>query len=133
MKTKHGLLSILLFLAFTLTFSFDSYAQPPKWAPAHGYNAKTRHIYFPDHNFYYDLEKRSYIYLNGGNWSISAKLPSLYASFDLGRAAKIELDLNSDSPQKYNKDHLVKYKGKSPKLGSPGKSKKNKTGNGKKK
>ncbi|GAA4293033.1 hypothetical protein [Aestuariibaculum suncheonense] len=132
MKTKHGFFALLIFLTFTLAFSFEGYSQPPKWAPAHGYNAKTRHIYFPDRNFYYDLQKQSYIYLSGDNWRVSAKLPSLYASFDLGRAAKIELDLNSDSPQRYNNDHLVKYKGKKFK-GSPGNSQKNNSGKGNKK
>ena len=68
-----------------MPYSLDSLGQekgkdgPPPLAPAHGYRAKTRHVYFPDHNFYFDVQKNVYIYLNGSTWKVGAKLPSLYA------------------------------------------------------
>lgn len=44
---------VLVALAFLFFIPQDIFSQgPPPWAPAHGYRAKTRHIYFPDHNVY---------------------------------------------------------------------------------
>ena len=119
MKTKFLLRGLIVIMILTLAFSLDTFGQvkekpkgPPPWAPAHGYRAKTRHIYFPDHNFYFDIQKSVYIYMSGGNWQVSVNLPSIFSGFDLKIAAKVELDLDTDTPQKYNDDHKVKYKGK---------------------
>ncbi len=128
---------ILVLIAFTLSIllASDGYSQskkhgPPSWAPAHGYRAKTKNIYFPDRNFYYNVEKGTYIYLNGGRWQVSVKLPSILSGFNLVTAHKVELDIDTDSPQRYNANHKIKYKGNSGKAKSkshPG----NHHGNGK--
>ena len=129
-----GLVGILI---LTLIFSLDTYGQnkkstkgPPAWAPAHGYRENTRHIYFPDQNVYFDLQKTVYISLSGNNWQIEANLPAVFSGVDLSIAATIELDLTTDTPQKYNSDHKAKYQGKGEKdkakdKSSKGKSKKN--------
>lgn len=96
---------IAIFITPEITF-----AQPPKWAPAHGYRAKTRHIYFPEQNFYYDIQQRSYIYLNSGKWSISVAVPTPFISINLGSAPQIQLDYYGAYPYYYNTDHRVKYK-----------------------
>ncbi|WP_428225102.1 hypothetical protein [Flavobacterium sp.] len=83
---------------------------PPPWAHAHGYRAKTRYVYFPDHNVYYDLQARNYIYLSGRNWEIRANLPTTLFHLNLGRSAQVELDFAGDRPYRYNADHLVRYK-----------------------
>lgn len=85
---------------------------PPNWAPAHGYRAKTRHIYFPDNNFYFDIQKNVYIYLSGDQWKVNIKLPSLFAGIDLKGAVQVELELYTDTPQKYNAEHKFKHKTK---------------------
>lgn len=100
---------------FILVFLFiipqETSAQgPPPWAPAHGYRAKTRHIYFPEHNFYFDVQKRCYIYLNNGKWSVSVSIPTPFASINLSKSTQIELDLASDKPYIHNEIHKVKYK-----------------------
>jgi len=116
MKIKNILIGLLFLLAFTLTLPNDAIAQgkgkggPPSWAPAHGYRAKTRHVYFPDHNFYFDVQKNVYIYLNGGKWQVGIKLPSLYANVNMKLSAKVELELNTNTPQNHNATHKVKYK-----------------------
>ena len=113
MKITFTGIIVILILAFTIPF--DSFGQgkgtpkgPPSWAPAHGYRAKTRHIYFPDQNFYFDIQANKYIYLKGDAWQVSVALPSLYAGIDLKVASKVELELNTDSPQKFNLDHIAK-------------------------
>lgn len=116
MKTRNIFTAIIIITALAFALPPDMLAQgkakggPPPWAPAHGYRAKTRHIFFSDHNFYYDVQKGVYIYMNNGKWSIAVKLPTMFAKVDLNSAVKVELELNTDSPQKYNADHKEKYK-----------------------
>jgi hypothetical protein len=119
MKPKISLIGFVVLLVVIFLTPMDALAQgkekpkgPPNWAPAHGYRAKTRHIYFPDNNFYFDIQKNVYIYLSGDQWQVSIKLPSLFASIDLKGAVQVELELYTDTPQKYNAEHKFKHKTK---------------------
>ena len=139
MKKKNKLTAFLMLLTLILALPLISPAQakkqggPPPWAPAHGYRAKTRHVYFPEHNFYYDVQKGVYIYLNGRNWQVGVNLPFAFADVNLRRAAKVELDLQLDTPQRYNAEHITKYKDKGKSGGSPTKGKIGHPGKGNKK
>ncbi len=82
---------------------------PPPWAPAKGYRAKTRYVYFKDYDVYYDHNKGVYITLSGKNWSVSTKLPAILSRVDLITAVKVDLDFDGDEPQKYHNDHTKKY------------------------
>lgn len=82
---------------------------PPPWAPAHGYRAKTRYVYFSDYNVYYDHERGVYISLGGNNWQITAKLPSILSGVDLTAAVKVDLDFSGDDPQRNNREHKQKF------------------------
>jgi hypothetical protein len=109
MKTlvKSGIIASLLLLISTETI----FAQgPPSWAPAHGYRSQTRHIYFPQHNVYYDMNRQSYLYLNGRNWTVSASVPSIYVGINFGRAAQVELNYGGNDPYRYNQVHVVEYR-----------------------
>jgi hypothetical protein len=115
MKTqtfKSRILRIVVIIALLVTFMLPeaTFAQPPKWAPAHGYRTKTRHIYFPQHNFYYDIQTRNYLYFNNGNWLVSVAIPTPFISINLGRATQIQLDYYGAYPHYYNSTHRVKYK-----------------------
>jgi hypothetical protein len=106
---------VLVALAFLFFIPQDIFSQgPPPWAPAHGYRAKTRHIYFPDHNVYFDLQARTYFYFRNGSWAVSASIPSIYAQVNFRTSRQIELDFYQDRPYRYNSVHVVKYKGKKP-------------------
>ncbi len=110
-KSKLSKLGIVLALVLTTLVTQDIFAQgPPPWAPAHGYRAKVRHVYFPTQNMYYDLQEGVYIYANGGNWSISAALPSVFRNINLGAAVQIGLDFRGDYPQRYNTVHVTEYR-----------------------
>lgn len=114
MKTKKLFLLLAAILSLSFVLSPDIFSQgPPPWAPAHGYRAKTRHIYFPDYNFYFDLRRNVYIYQSGNTWLVSVNLPSPFASVNLRTVHQVEMSLNTDSPQKYNAKHQKKYKVKS--------------------
>ena len=118
MKKYSTFLSFGLFIMMFIGFSISMEAQehkkggPPSWAPAHGYRANTNFIYFPEKNFYFDLEKRSYIHFSAGTWQVSASLPNVFASIDLGNAVQVELALETNSPKKFNTMHVMGYKSK---------------------
>ncbi len=101
---------ITLLATFILPDSTFAHGKPPKWAPAHGFRAKTRHIYFPDHNFYYDIQTNQYLYLNNGNWSVSVSIPRPFISINLSRSVQVQLDFVGSAPYRYNSDHCVRYR-----------------------
>ncbi len=108
--TKSLKIFVIVVLLSLFIIPETSFAQPPKWAPAHGYRAKTRHIYFPEHNFYYDIQAHHYFYLNGVNWSISVAIPAPFISINLSNAVQVQLDYYGAYPYYYNTDHCRKYK-----------------------
>jgi hypothetical protein len=114
MKRK---LLVAALMAIMLAFiAEDALAQkkdgPPPWAPAHGYRAKTRYVYFPQQNIYYDTQRTVYIYINTGNWEIGARLPKGIKAVTLRESRQVELRMGIDNPQKYNVEHVKKYRDK---------------------
>ena len=88
---------------------------PPPHAPAHGYRRKYAYRYYPNDQVYYDVDRRLYFYLAGGNWKVAVALPSS-VHLDLGGYVRLEMD--SDIPYVDNVKHRKKY--------PPGKAKKKK-------
>ena len=117
MKRKN-IFGLLFLIVFMLSPSIAYCGQgnenggPPPWAPANGYRAKTRHIYFPEYNFYFDVQKNVYIYLAEDKWQISVDLPMFYAEINLRNSITVELELDTDKPQQFNAEHKAKYKTK---------------------
>lgn len=71
-------------------------ADPPPWAPAHGYRAKHHkhykknhsYIYYPSSQVYYSPIVRKYYYMNNGTWITSPTAP---LSINLGKSVSIQL------------------------------------------
>lgn len=110
---------LLLCALVSLVLSTEIIAQgksngqgPPPWAPAHGFRAKTRHVYFPEYNFYFDIEKRVYIHFQAGKWTVSSDLPTKLNNINLRNASKFELDIDIDNPQIYNGEHQMRFRPK---------------------
>jgi len=113
MKTNSFILVTIVALTMCLTLPFETLkADPPRWAPAHGYRAKTHHVYFPEQNFYYDTHRNVYIYPDRGRWVTNVQLPSIFLGVNLFNAPKVELEINSDRPYVYNRKHIEMYKQK---------------------
>lgn len=111
MNTKPFRLIFISLIVVLLTLPLESLqADPPRWAPAHGYRAKTRQIYFPDQNFYFDLQRNVFIYFHNGRWVTNVQLPTFYSNVNLFSAPKVELEIRTNQPYRYNKTHVLKYK-----------------------
>lgn len=112
-NSKLGMFIGTLVLVFMLVMPNDAFSQgPPPWARGHSYKTKTRYVYFPDQNMYYDMQRKSYIYASNNNWEVRAQVPSVYVGINLGKSTQIELDFNGDAPQRYNTSHRTVYKTK---------------------
>ncbi len=103
-------------MSVLLAFSVPTFSQsgrgggPPPWAPAHGYRAKTQHVYFPSLNIYFDVHRNSYYFLSGDRWIISHRLPPAIPLPLLRAAPKVELSIITPTPYRFNEQHRVKYK-----------------------
>lgn len=100
-----AILSLVLISSCTGTRSaqddvYTSYSPPP-WAPAYGYRASTRYVFFPEIGVYYDLYQNNYIYPYGNTWVVVQSLPPAYSSYDLRRLRQQQLSHRRD-PQRYN-------------------------------
>jgi hypothetical protein len=72
-------------LAAWLALPSPVLADPPPWAPAHGYRAKQYHyVYYPRHEVYYAPSSQLWFWLDGGNWRVGAGLPTASWSPDSG-------------------------------------------------
>ena len=115
-----------LILAFALAFTLSScgigyyaYDTPvpvtgsinislqPSWGPA-GYDY-AMYYYFPEFNFYYDVERAVFHYLNYGRWVSAKVLPhGRHFPADLHRYYKVVI--NHRNPWNYNRQHKNQYK-----------------------
>jgi len=117
MKTHGKKLHIIAFLGLFIFLADSGFAQGhrggrPSWAPAYGQRAqqvRARHIYFPEYNFYYDLQRDVYIYIDRGGWRITAQIPRFLRYVDLGNSIQVALVLNTDTPFYYNREHRRAY------------------------
>lgn len=96
-------------LAASAGISLPVQADPPPWAPAHGYRAKHAYVYYPEREIYYAPETRMWFWLSGGNWRVGASLPVAYRPYVSVGGVSIELD--TDRPYLEHR-YVVEHYGK---------------------
>ena len=91
-----------------------AYADPPPWAPAHGYRAKHNYVYYPAREVYYAPETRTWFWLSsGGGWHVGASLPHAYVPYT--RTGGVPIVLETAHPYErhtYVVEHYGKHKHK---------------------
>lgn len=100
----------LVFLSISWGQASKPGGGPPPWAPAHGYRAQTQHIYFPSLNIYFDVHRNLYYFLSGNRWIASPRLPMGIPLPVLRVAPKVELNVVTPTPFRFNDQHRVAYK-----------------------
>lgn len=81
---------------------------PPVWGPV-GYT-EMEYYYLPDIEAYYDVRAAQFIYLGGGTWVRSSRLPRQYRNYDLYSGYKVVLnDYHGRTPYVYYNKHSTKY------------------------
>lgn len=103
-----------LLITIVLGMATPALAAPPPHAPAHGYHAKHRYIYYREREIYYAPESRLWFWLDGGDWRFGARLPSIYQQFTSNGVA---IELGSDRPYSEHR-HVVERYGKGSRHGA---------------
>lgn len=87
-------------------------ADPPPWAPAHGYRAKHAYVYYPRGEVYYAPDTRMWFWLSGSNWQAGVSLPSsLQAYVNVGG---VNISLDTDRPYTEHATVVQQYGGEPP-------------------
>ena len=102
---KKVIFALIVAFVFTTTLSSSANAATPPWAPANGYNKKTTHIYLPEQNIYFDLNKNVYLFEENGVWIDSQTLPQKYSGIDFSKSRQMELTVKNEEPYKKIVEH----------------------------
>ena len=79
---------------------------PPSHAPAHGYRAKFRYWYYPSCSVYFDIDRKLYFSLKDNDWQTTVSVPG---HLHLKSDSYVVLEIDTDKPFKYYKEHQKKY------------------------
>lgn len=94
-----------------LALAGPAMADPPDHAPAHGYRAMHRYVYYPEREIYYAPESRLWFWIGDGDWRFGASLPIGYQQYTTGG---VSIELGSERPYTEHVYVTEKY-GKGPK------------------
>jgi len=110
-NSKRNLWKALWLALGILTMSFVlptvTKADPPSWAPAHGYykhHHSYRYYYYPHDQVYYSPVERRYYWQDGTNWTYGNSVPS---TINLGR--HVSVNLGGTPPYTYHDTVIHRY------------------------
>lgn len=87
-----------------------SYNTPPAHAPAYGNRSHHRYHYYPNAEFYFDIDRNMYFYLDSrGEWTFSLNLPLHLRSHLYNGYGYVEFELENDRPYLQHRSHRSKY------------------------
>lgn len=94
MKYSTRILPLFAMALLGMAAASVALADPPPWAPAHGYRAKHQHryVYYPNGEVYYAPERHLWFWLGGNGWQAGASLPLGLRSYVRVGGVTIELD-----------------------------------------
>lgn len=115
MRNKLPDIAAASLLAAWLALPSPVLADPPSWAPAHGYRTKQHHyVYYPRHEVYYAPSSQLWFWLDGGRWRTGADLPGRIVvaglpamSIFLGTERPYEM--NAYVVERYGKGHRNRH------------------------
>lgn len=84
-------------------------ADPPPWAPAHGWRAKHQYVYYPSAEVYYEPASRMWFWLGGDGWQAGVSLPLGLQGYVSAGGVNVALDV--DRPYLQNDDVVRRYGG----------------------
>ncbi|MGH8183268.1 MAG: hypothetical protein ACREPH_06395 [Rhodanobacteraceae bacterium] len=87
-----------------------AWADPPPWAPAHGWRAKRQYVYYPSAEVYYAPDSRMWFWLGGNGWQAGVNLPLALRGYVNVGGVNISLDV--DRPYLQNDDVVRRYGGR---------------------
>ena len=99
----------LLAMAGTTLVAVPALADPPPWAPAHGWRAHHQYVYYPSAEVYYAPDTRMWFWLGGAGWQAGVSLPAALQGYVQVGGVNISLDV--DRPYLRNAEVVRHYGG----------------------
>ncbi|HEX7324951.1 MAG TPA: hypothetical protein VF292_06320 [Rhodanobacteraceae bacterium] len=99
----------LVALAGAAFSTVPAQADPPPWAPAHGWRAHHQYVYYPSAEVYYAPDTRMWFWLGGNGWQAGVSLPAALQGYVQVGGVNISLDV--DRPYLHNMDVVRRYGG----------------------
>lgn len=108
MKTARIAAMVALALAGAGLVATPALADPPPWAPAHGWRAKHQYVYYPSAEVYYEPASQMWFWLGGNGWQAGVSLPIALQGYV--RVGGVNIALDVDRPYLRN-DYVVRHYG----------------------
>ncbi len=87
-----------------------TYDSTPYYPPAYGRRVLHRYYYYPEAEFYFDIGRNMYFYLDSGShWRSSVRLPLRLRSHL--SSSYVEIEMDDDRPYRRHKFYKKKYRG----------------------
>lgn len=96
--------AVATLLTITGSLPTAAIADPPPWAPAHGWRAQHQYVYYPDANIYRSRDSGVWFWLAGDGWQTGVQLPDTLRAYV--RTGGITIGLDVDRP--YLRDRYVR-------------------------
>lgn len=109
MRALHVAALAALVIAGTGLAITPAWADPPPWAPAHGWRAKHQYVYYPSAEVYYAPTSRMWFWLGGNGWQAGVSLPLALQGYVQAGGVNISLDV--DRPYLQNEYVVRRYGG----------------------
>lgn len=106
--TRIAFMAALVLVGAGLLTTPPVLADPPPWAPAHGWRAKHQYVYYPSAEVYYAPDTRMWFWLGGDGWQAGISLPIALQGYV--RAGGVNIALDVDRPYLRN-DYVVRHYG----------------------
>jgi hypothetical protein len=110
MKTLRFAVIATLAIAGAGLVATPAVADPPPWAPAHGWRAKHQYVYYPSAEVYYEPASSMWFWLGGNGWQAGVSLPLALQGYVSVGGVNISLDV--DRPYLQNEDVVRRYGGR---------------------
>lgn len=111
MKTLRFAVIATLAIAGAGLVATPAVADPPPWAPAHGWRAKHQYVYYPSAEVYYEPASSMWFWLGGNGWQAGVNLPGALQGYVSAGGVNIALDV--DRPYLRNDYVVQRYGGHS--------------------
>lgn len=108
MKPVRAAAIVALAVACTGLIAPAALADPPPWAPAHGWRAKHQYVYYPSAEVYYEPASSMWFWLGGNGWQAGVNLPLALQGYV--SAGGVNISLDADRPYLQN-DYVVRRYG----------------------
>lgn len=101
---------VFLLVLFFASFISNAQATEEKTTATEAKATELRYYYYPNIEAYFDLQEKTYLYKDKGEWVEAAELPKNYGGYSLYNKVKVNItDYDGDEPYLLIDAHKKKF------------------------